>query len=594
VAGRVSLSLRAKLALGFAIVAAVPLVGTQQVTSWSARRAFRGQLARALDDGSRLVEKHFRREGARVAHELESVLASVEVRAALLAHLAERRPGAAHADLIDAIGQAAERSGLALLSLHRADGTIVASAQEPTRFDVPDPRVLHLARTRPELPVLDREEGVAVEGLALRMVVPLEEAGQRLWLAGGVLVEPELATLPVGDAQVLLVVDADGVHVAPTPAGDVAAALVGDVGADVAAVRSTLEGAGYRVGRVALAGIVGDEPVALLLATSREPLEAALTRLRRIFAGALVGGLSLALALAYGLSRRWTDPVERLVRGLERVAQGDLESRVELERDDELGRLGQAFDAMTRDLAESRGRLLQAERVAAWQDIARRLAHEIKNPLSPIALSMETLRRSHAAGRDDFPELLSECTQTVLEEVERLRRIVQEFSDFARLPKPHLVEESLHDVIRGVIALYAGLGDRHRFTTDFEPGDGRFVFDPDQMNRLLVNLVKNAVEAMPEGGEVCISTRADRAAGRFVVRVADDGPGVAAATEPSLFHPYRSSKPGGTGLGLAIVDRIASEHGGRVWLESTTDGACFAVELPLDPPISTTTSEQTL
>src|SRR5206468_4184632 len=102
--------------------------------------------------------------------------------------------------------------------------------------------------------------------------------------------------------------------------------------------------------------------------------------------------------------------------------------------------------------------------------------HEIKNPLSPISLSMDTLRRAHAASRPDFPRLLEECTATVLEEVERLRRIVQEFSDFARLPKPRLVDESFHEVIRGVVALHAGLGERHRFELDLEPGEARFRF----------------------------------------------------------------------------------------------------------------------
>src|SRR6185436_5213972 len=130
----------------------------------------------------------------------------------------------------------------------------------------------------------------------------------------------------------------------------------------------------------------------------------------------------------------------------------------------------------------------------AWRDIARRLAHEIKNPLSPISLSMETLRRAHAAGRDDFPELLEECTRTVREEVDRMRRIVTEFSDFSRMREPKPVEESFHEGVRGVASLHAGLGEPHRIELDLEPGEARFVFDPDQMSRLVVNLVKNSIE----------------------------------------------------------------------------------------------------
>ena len=597
-----TLSLRTKLTLAFGLVAAVPLAILQQGASRILRDDYVERARSELQQSRRLVEQRLGQEGSRMATELAELTADLDLRGALLGVLSpgpQQQRLAAQRELIDALKTASARTTMRLLGVYGTDGVVLGLAQEPQRFWVPgvpgvpairDQRVLDEVCAHPSQPVVGREQGIRIRGLALRVCLPLTprpNGAERLWLVGGVLVDAGfLDRLSVAPSSPLVVVDDDGVRTTDSDGGRAAAAILARSAGDH--VRA-LAAAGWETEPIRPRDLVVAEPTRLFLATSRAPLLAALAEQARFFTGLLLGGLLVAWVLALVLSRHWSTPVERLVAALERVGRGDLSARVGLERRDELGRLGHAFDRMTSELAESRERLVQAERVAAWRDIARRLAHEIKNPLSPIALSMETLQRYHAAGRPEFPELLEESTRTVLEEVERLRRIVQEFSDFARLPKPRLVEESFHEVVRSVLALHAGL-DRHRFVTDLEPGEARFTFDPDQMSRLLTNLLQNATEAMPDGGEIRIATRTDRRAGRFVLRVEDDGPGIPAAAVDDLFQPYRTTKEGGTGLGLAIVQRIAAEHGGTVRLTNPGapgGGASFEVVLPLAPPDET-------
>lgn len=577
-----TLRLRSKLALGFALVAAVPLVVMQVVASERIRAEFVASTEAQLEASRSLLERRFAREGERVTAQVTRIEADYRLREALLAHRGGQERDA-HYKLIRVIEELAREVGLALLTVHDASGTLLASAQEPARFGMVEDGVAEVAASRAGRPSLDLVNGLEVRGLALQVVLPLDPNISEGFLSGGVLVDQALLEeLPVVESLALLVVSKDGVVVSPTHAGAEARALLGTVGvADE--VQARLGRGGWEVRSVSLGGMVAHAPVSFLLVSSRASLEAILSGVNTLFATLLVLGLGLAWALAWILSRHWTDPIGQLVDGLERVARGDLEARVAITRRDELGRLGSAFDVMAQELADSRERLLQAERIAAWRDIARRLAHEIKNPLSPIALSMDTLRRAYAGARADFPKLLAECTETVLEEVERLRRIVQEFSDFARLPKPRQVEDDFHEIVRGVVSLHTGLGDRYRFVLTLDPSSGVFHFDPDQMNRLLVNLVQNAMQAMPDGGVVRIETHRETNPERFVCAVRDDGPGVPREIARDLFRPYLTTKAGGTGLGLAIAHRIASEHGGSLRLVNPGEpNACFEFTLPLD------------
>jgi nitrogen fixation/metabolism regulation signal transduction histidine kinase len=234
---------------------------------------------------------------------------------------------------------------------------------------------------------------------------------------------------------------------------------------------------------------------------------------------------------------------------------------------------------MTGDLKDATDKLLTSERIAAWQEVARRLAHEIKNPLTPIRMSLETLLAASQRGPldDRFKRLFTESAHTVLEEVDRLKRIVDEFSQFARLPRPELATHELSDVVQPVMALYADHDGLH-FDVSLERG-AVVSIDKDQLTQVLVNLVKNAEEAMA-GRTGAIHVRV-KAGPEVRLEVEDEGPGIPAELKGRLFEPYVTTKPQGTGLGLPIAQRIIQEHGGRLEVaDGTAGGALFCVCLP--------------
>jgi nitrogen fixation/metabolism regulation signal transduction histidine kinase len=288
------------------------------------------------------------------------------------------------------------------------------------------------------------------------------------------------------------------------------------------------------------------------------------------------------MALGLLLARRISRPVDALARGARAIADGELGHQVLARASGELAELVEAFNAMSRDLRTTTERAAVAERVAAWQGVARRLAHEIKNPLTPIRMSVETLLAAHRARRADFDEIFAESAKAVLEEVERLRRIVDEFSRFARLPKPVLGREDLSEIVASVLALYGAPGDGVRLERDLA-ADLLVEVDRDQITQVLINLLANAEQAMPAGGRVVVRAGA-AAGGEVFLEVEDEGPGIRPEDRPRLFEPYFTTKEGGTGLGLAIALRIAQEHGGRLCEAGRPGrGACFRLELPRAP-----------
>jgi two-component system nitrogen regulation sensor histidine kinase NtrY len=240
-----------------------------------------------------------------------------------------------------------------------------------------------------------------------------------------------------------------------------------------------------------------------------------------------------------------------------------------------LGALPGAVVALD-DLTE----LIRAQRIAAWGEVARRLAHEIKNPLTPIQLSAQRLRKAYLKRAADYEVILAECTQAIVQEVDALKNLVDEFAQFARLPPTNLVPGSLHDVIEQTLQLYDGFGGV-RFERRLDPRLPRLRLDRDQMKRVLINLLDNAIEASGREGTVVISTEFDPGAGRVRLGVADDGPGIRPEDKDRLFVPHFSTKKRGSGLGLAIVNRIVQEHRGTILAENRQPrGARFVVELP--------------
>jgi two-component system, NtrC family, nitrogen regulation sensor histidine kinase NtrY len=287
-------------------------------------------------------------------------------------------------------------------------------------------------------------------------------------------------------------------------------------------------------------------------------------------------GLALALLIGVVVSRRITRPLEALTDASRRIAAGELDVKVNLPAQGELRTLIDTFNRMMGDLKDTTEKLVHSERIAAWQEVARRLAHEIKNPLTPIKMSLETLIALGRRGDPRFNTMFQESAGAVLEEVERLRRTVDEFSQFARLPRPELAKVDLSELATQVLALYAP----GKVTYRSELAKGVVVdADRDQLTQVLVNLVKNAEESMSDtGGEVTV--RVARDAKHAWLEVEDQGPGVPAEQRTRIFEPYVTTKSGGTGLGLPIAARIAQEHGGRLELLDSVKGARFRLSLP--------------
>jgi two-component system nitrogen regulation sensor histidine kinase NtrY len=225
--------------------------------------------------------------------------------------------------------------------------------------------------------------------------------------------------------------------------------------------------------------------------------------------------------------------------------------------------------------------LIRAQKVAAWREVARRLAHEIKNPLTPIQLCAERLRRHFAGAAPAAKALVDECTTTIVGEVESLKGLVDEFSQFARMPAPRTVPTDLAQLITETLALYNGIFTEIRIERRFAPDVPLVRLDAEQVRRVIINLVDNAIEAMERRGEIVVETQLDRANRVARVVVADDGPGIPIGEREKLFLPYYSTKRRGSGLGLAIVRRIIAEHGGSVEVtDNAPHGTRFTIELP--------------
>jgi len=224
--------------------------------------------------------------------------------------------------------------------------------------------------------------------------------------------------------------------------------------------------------------------------------------------------------------------------------------------------------------------LMRAQKVAAWGEVARKLAHEIKNPLTPIQLSAQRIRKAYLKAAPDLERIVGECTHAIVQEVEALKNLVDEFAQFARLPAVNLQPGSLADVVDHTLSLYdgfAGVTIDRRLAPDLP----EVRLDSAQMKRVLINLVDNAIEATEKRGTVVVSTEFDRTHARVRLGVADDGPGISAEDRDKLFVPTFSTKRRGSGLGLAIVNRIVLEHQGTIRVEDNLPhGARFVVELP--------------
>ncbi|MFC1853181.1 PAS domain-containing sensor histidine kinase [candidate division CSSED10-310 bacterium] len=321
----------------------------------------------------------------------------------------------------------------------------------------------------------------------------------------------------------------------------------------------------------------------ILLGLSLEQLQKPQRTLKNAIIPLSLSVLIISLLVSLFLSRRITRPVQSLVAGTSAVAAGNLEHNIPVTSQDEIGLLVKSFNQMTMDLAENKKNLIVAERVAAWQEIARRLAHEIKNPLSPILLSIQTLQKTYRRQHPDFDEIFWESTAAINEEVQSLKRIVNEFAEFARMPKPNPEKTNINQIIQTTVNLYVGVSSSVTITQNLSLELPPCEVDRELISQVLKNLIGNAIEATPEGVSIDISTDCKQAdeSSFVLITVADDGIGMTTEECEQVFRPYYTTKKGGTGLGLSIAHRIITDHGGSISLVSEPGkGTIFTIELP--------------
>ncbi|HXM12712.1 MAG TPA: ATP-binding protein [Terriglobales bacterium] len=590
------------------------------VISGSVYNTLRRSFEQAYQDRANAVAAQFRsefqRRGSDVVRKVESVAAGETVQ-----HIAlDMNRGATDAsDYVTEARTLAAQHQLDFLELVDNRGTIVSSAQWQAKFGYPE-AVIPQA-TAPEVPVLPagaflkREElpnGPTLGLFAIR-AVPVGE--QTLYVIGGERLDQGfLSTLdiPTGTRVLLYqnldakwnpksLLDLNG----PAAGADQTAPLI-------AKVRDTLQESQSMIQwtsdpadaevfhAIPLTGPIfraGDENArnrssaneqlmgVLLVGSSRRPL---IELQRQIISTALlVGGIGVLVAVLASLwfAARVTRPVVSLANAARLVAAGDLGAKVDVESGDELGELAAAFNRMTEDLVQQKDRTLQAERVAAWRELARRLAHELKNPLFPLQVTVENLMRAKQKSPEMFEEVFNEGTTTLLAEINNLKIIIGRFSEFSKMPQPQRRPTQVNEVVRSVLRVFhAQLQEKNQISvhTELAVTIPEISVDPDLLHRALQNLVLNAIDAMPQGGELTLRTGA--LGDHVEISVSDTGSGLTQEECGRLFTPYYTTKQQGTGLGLAIVQSVVSDHGGKISVESTQKrGTTFRIELPCEP-----------
>ena len=323
-----------------------------------------------------------------------------------------------------------------------------------------------------------------------------------------------------------------------------------------------------------------EEIVTVPLTNRQQQIEEQIDELdRRVISAAVLFSL-LGAAVGYWMAERISDPVSRLTRATRRIARGDLDARIAATSSDELRRLVEDFNQMAAELKRQRSELERTQRLEAWAEMARQVAHDIKNPLTPIQLNAEHLRRVHLDQGRPLGNVIDECVANILGQVRLLRQIAGEFSSFASVPEPRPVDTSLSDLVNEVIEPYrTALAGRIAIEVGSPPDLPSVSIDRTLFARALTNVIENALHAMPGEGRLTIRSHANGAAA--LIEIADTGVGMDEDALEKIFEPYFSTKTTGTGLGLTIAKRNIELNGGTIAVRSVRgQGTTVTITVP--------------
>jgi two-component system, NtrC family, nitrogen regulation sensor histidine kinase NtrY len=535
--------------------------------------------------------REFQRRGDQVVHQVSGIAKAESV---MRLAIALNRPEPDLSIYVDEAAGLAAINNLDFLELMSSEGSIISSAQWPARFGYKADWIIRSADWNMQGFFLKTEELPEGTALALVAVRTLSAGDKKLYIAGGcrlgkeflssLVLQPGMRVLlypnltPQFSPQALI---ADSELI---PESDKLGPLVERV---IATSAEELRTISWKDGQetfhaIPLLGPGKNLLGMFLVGSSRRELAKIIINIRLIGVAAAAVGILLGIALSYWVSKQVTLPVKELVLGARKVAQGDWNTRVKAISKDELGELAGAFNLMTRQLIDQRDRLVQTERVAAWRELARRLAHELKNPLFPLQITIENLQRAKNQAPEQFEEIFRESTETLLAQLASLKTIIGRFSEFAKMPQPQIESVDLNALIRATVQLFDAqfhTPGRAAIQTELKLDThlGYIQADPEQLRRVLQNLLLNAVDAMPQGGTLTLCTRNEKGAAKL--EISDTGQGLTNEECSRLFTPYYTTKQHGTGLGLAIVQSVISDHGAKISVESEPGkGTLFRIE----------------
>ncbi len=553
-------------------------------------------------------QREFSRRGEDVARQVEAIAASDPISRMATALNGTSADSAEYFDLAKSM---AESHQLDFLEFLDGRGIIISSAQWPAKFGYPETAFESLSASSGQSAFLKREELQDSSALGLFAVQTTGMSEHPVYVIGGRRLDKNFLSaldLPA-DMRVLLYQNrsehflpdslldpsATGKSLDVVRPADKFAPLIESVRQDNQEMTETVDWSSDQADEEVFHAIPlrgagtdrsdKDRPLLaiLLVGNSRRSYVELKRRIRA--SGLLVGGggIILAILLSSWAATRVTRPMEQLASAAQDVTGGHWDTRVEVHGSDEVAQLAESFNRMTTELLAQKERLVQTERVAAWRELARRLAHELKNPLFPLQLTVENLMRARTQSPEQFDEVFRESASTLLAEISNLKKIIGRFSEFSKMPHPQLQRLQVNEILRGVVKLFqAQLQAPGRepigCKLELDENLGTIAADPDLLHRALSNLVLNAMDAMPKGGTLTLRTRRDD--GKVMIEVADTGSGLTSEECERIFTPYYTSKQYGTGLGLAIVQSVVSDHGGRISVRSEPGrGTTLVIEL---------------